>query len=141
MTNKQNPTWLPLHKLPLFSHSVAGLLRDTQEMYPLFVQAKNKPWVLDDATVERTIRLYSERLDILAVDEEQLRRWKQERLTPQQQQTIASLSEQVAKTKKLVIELLEIAREIKQNTIDEILKRDDAQLALDVLTGKLKLPK
>ena len=79
MTNKQNPTWLPLHKLPLFSHSVSGLLRDTQEMYPLFVQAKNKPWVLDDATVERTIRLYSERLDILAVDDEQLRRWKEAR--------------------------------------------------------------
>ncbi len=141
MTKKQPPTWLPLYKLPLYASTVEGLLDDTQQSHALFLKAKDKPWTLDDTTVDRTIRLYTERLELLALDAEQLTRWKREKLTQKEERTINRLSEQVAQTRKLTSEILEIVREIKENTIDRILARDPADLAIDVLTGKLKMPK
>ena len=141
MTNKQQPTWLPLDKLPLFTDMVAGMLQDTEKMFPLFMQAKEQPWVLDDATVERSIRLYTERLAILSDYEEQIARWRKGTLTAWQKRAIDKLANQTAQTKKEVTQLLVIANEIKKNTIDQILARDDVELAFDVLSGKLKLPK
>lgn len=141
MTTKQQINWLSLDKLPLFTHLVTGLLQDTEKLLPLFHQAKEQPWVLDDATVNRTIKLYTERLDILADNQEQIERWRKGTLTIQQEQAIDKLAHQTAQTKQAVTQLLAIAEEIKKNTIDQILVRDDVALAFDVLSGKLKLPK
>jgi cell division septum initiation protein DivIVA len=141
MTNNQQTNWLSLDKLPLFTDMVAGMLQDTEKMIPLFRQAKEKPWVLDDATVVRSIRLYTERLAILSDYEEQIARWRNDTLPAWQKQAIDKLAHQTAQTKKEVTQLLAIANEIKQNTIDQILARDDVELAFDVLSGKLKLPK
>ncbi len=68
MTKKQQPTWLPLYKLQLYVSTVEGLLDDTQQSHALFLKAKDKPWTLDDKTVDRAIRLYTERLELLALD-------------------------------------------------------------------------
>lgn len=142
MTKHQQPTWLSLAQLPLFASLVGNMLQDTEAMNSLSVEAKEQPWVLDDATIERTITLYTERLAVITtLHEKQLRRFKHEKLTLQQQRTIATLTEQTARTKRLVTELLTLAQEIKGNPIDQILNRDEAELALDVLSGKLKLPK
>ena len=116
------------------------MLQDTEKMFPLFRQAQEQPWVLDDVTVERSIKLYTERLEILADYEEQIERWRKGTLTPHQQQAIDKLAHQTAKAKREVTQLLALANEIKKNTIDQILARDDVVLAFDVLSGKLKLP-
>jgi hypothetical protein len=141
MTTNQQPNRLSLDTLPLFTQLVTGMLEDTEKMFPLFRQAKEQPWILDDATVERSIRLYTERLEILADNTEQIERWRKGTLTAWQQQAIDKLADQTAQTKKAVTQLLAIANEIKKDTIDQILARDDGELAFDVLTGKLKLPK
>ena len=141
MATKRQPHWLSLDKLPLFTHLVTGMLQDTEKLLPLFHQAKEQPWGLDDATVNRTIKLYTERLDILADNQEQIERWRNGTLTTQQKQAIDKLANQTAQTKKAVTQLLAIAEEIKKNTIDRILRRDEVALAIDVLSGKLKLPK
>jgi hypothetical protein len=73
--------WLPLSQLPLFTTLVDGMSQDTKDMYPLFLQSKDKPWVMDGATIERTIRLYTERLAMLPIHTEQITRWRKERLS------------------------------------------------------------
>jgi hypothetical protein len=74
MMNKQPLHWIPLEKLPLFSQAVEKMANDTQEIGRLLAQAKNKPWVLDEATVHRANDLLTERLEILALYTEQLHR-------------------------------------------------------------------
>jgi CHASE3 domain sensor protein len=70
-----------------------------------------------------------------------LSRWEKTKLNPQQQQEVTRLKKQVARNKQLTESILALADELKENTIDQILGRDDAQLAIDVLTGKLKPPR
>jgi hypothetical protein len=97
-------------------------------------QAKHKPWVLDDATVDRANNLLTERLEILALYTEQLVRWKKERLNPQQEKKIARLEKKIGNAVEEAKQLLDLVNEIKKNTIDQVLSRDDAELAFDVLS-------
>jgi hypothetical protein len=140
MMNKQPPRWIPLEKLPLFSEAVEKMAHDTQEIGRLLAQAKNKPWVLDEATVHRANDLLTERLEILALYTEQLHRWKKEQLTSGQEKRIARLEKKMGNAVEEAKQLLDLVNDIKQNTLDRILSRDDMELALDVLSGKLRLP-
>jgi HD superfamily phosphohydrolase len=137
--SKQVTQWLPLYKLPIFSSLVDNILQDTKKMYSLFSQAEEKPWVLDDATVNRTIRLYQERMEIIDDHLEQIAKWRKEKLTAYQKQEIDRLETATGETKKLTQAILDLANNIKANTIDQILARDEGELALDVLMGKLKI--
>ena len=108
-------------------------------MYSLFSQVEEKPWVLDDATIHRTIRLYQERLEIIDDYFEQIARWKKEKLTAYQKQEIERLKSAIGETRELAQAVLDLANKIKANMIDQILARDKGKLALDVLLGKLNI--
>ncbi len=137
--NKQKIQWLPLHKPPLFTFLVDSMLQDTKDMYPLFLQAKNKPWVMDDAIIHRTIKLYIERLEMFPTHTEQITRWRKEKLTPNQKEELDRLEKATIQTQELVQNILDLANEMKSYTIDQILAKDEGELALDVLSGKLKI--
>jgi hypothetical protein len=141
MAKHQQPNWQPVSALPMIAGLIEGTLQATKEQYETLLAAKDKPWVLDDALVARVIRVYQTQREDLWVDEEQLRRWQQESLTQAQQERIDRLTSQLTQLKDVTEAILTLADELKQNTIDQILARDDAELALDILTGKLKLPK
>jgi len=136
----QSIHWLPLSKLPLFTTLVDGMLQDTKDMYPLFLQAKDKPWVMDDATIDRTIRLYTERLEMLPTHTEQITRWRKEHLTPQQKHELDRLEKAMVETQELVQRILDMATAMQAYTIDKILAKEPGELALDVLSGKLGVP-
>jgi hypothetical protein len=110
--------WLPLSQLPLFTTLVDGMLQDTQEMYPLLLQTKDEPWVMDDATIDRTLRLYTERLEMLPTHTEQITRWRKERLTPQQKQELDRLEKATVETQELVQRILAMATAMQAYTID-----------------------
>lgn len=133
----QKVHWLPLSKLPLFTTLVDGMLQDTKDMYPLFLRAKDTPWVMDDATIERTIRLYTERLEMLPTHTEQITRWRKERLTPQQKHQLDRLEKATVETQELAQRILDMATAMQAYTIDKILAKEPGELALDVLSGKL----
>jgi hypothetical protein len=132
--------WLPLSQLPLFTTLVEGMCQDTRQMYPLFLQAKDKPWVMDDATIERTIRLYTERLEMLPTHTEQIARWRKERLTTRQTQELDRLEKATVETQELVQRIIDMATAMQAYTIDKILAKEPGELALDVLSGKLGVP-
>lgn len=137
--SKQKIQWLPLYKLPLFTSLVDGILQDTKDMYPLLAQAKDKPWIMDDATINRTIKLYTERLEMLPTHTEQITRWRKEKLKPYQKEELDRLGKATIQTQELVQNILDMAKEMQSFTIDQILAKDDGELALDVLSGKLKI--
>ena len=116
--------WLPLSKLPLFTTLVDGMLQDTKDMYPLFLQAKNKPGVMDDATIERTIRLYTERLEMLPTHTEQISRWRKVRLTTGQAQELDRLEKAMVETQELVQRILDMATAMQAYTIDKMLAKE-----------------
>jgi hypothetical protein len=58
-----------------------GMFQDTQDQYQRYLQAKDKPHILDDATVQTQSALHRTQLEDLALYEQQFARWQMESLT------------------------------------------------------------
>jgi hypothetical protein len=103
-------------------------------------QAIAKPYVLDDATLNRVFDLYDKQLDDQRYFHEQFSRWQQNRLSAAQTKEVNRLIKQSATLKAVNEEILQIANSIKHETIDQILAMDEMELAIAVLSGKIKPP-
>ena len=137
---RPTPNWQPLSMLPMMTDMVVGMLDEVQTQLQSLRAAQEKPHVLDDYTVGRVLKVYGEQQDFLWVYEAQLERWQQESLTAVQRQQTEQMSELLVRLKPGLSEILEIAEDLKGKTIESVLGKSDEELALDILSGKLKPP-
>ena len=93
--------------------------------------------MLDDALVARIIRLYTEQQEMLPVYAEQLTRWKQANPTDEQRTEINRLDRQLERYGIALTDILEIAREHEEFTIEKVIAKDDAEVGLDFLSGRM----
>jgi hypothetical protein len=140
MSNKVKPNWQPISALPTIAYIIDGATGSTEEQYKNFLAVQDKPYVLDDAIVNRTLRLYRAQLDNCAFYQEQLERWEKESLNPDQAKEVKRLFQRVTLMRELSQKLLDMVDKMKDETIDKIMAMDDAELALAVLSGKIKSP-
>jgi len=138
--NDRTPNWQPISALPMFAFIIDGMLREDQEQYKNLLEAMDKPHVLDDATVDCVISVYNTHLEDASIFDEQLSRWKKGEQTSSQRQEVERLTKQVEQLRNVCQQILALAAELRKGTIDRILEKSDIELALDVLTGKLKFP-
>ena len=134
------PTWQPISQLPTVAWAINGMADEAADMLGSLREARPKPHVLDDATVDRVIKLYTEQQEDLWLYEEQLRRWQAGRLTDAQRQKVAGLSLRLGRLRADIAAILELAAYLKPRTIDAVLGRSDEELALDILMGNLASP-
>jgi hypothetical protein len=81
---KGQPRSHPISALPLIGKVIDEGLKAAEDQYRLLLEAKHRPSVLDDHTVERTVEVFGETHDDLWVFDEQLARWSRTGLTPRQ---------------------------------------------------------
>jgi hypothetical protein len=134
--NRETPSWQPVSALPMIASLIDGMVVDTSAQWETLQPARAKPHVLDSALVERIERAYSEQLDTSALFKEQLSRWRKEILSLEQSKAIMRLEGQVEALRANLTNILGLADEVKDHTIDKILEKDDLALGLDVLLGK-----
>ncbi len=127
------PTWQPIARLPLIASVIDGMLQAAEEQYQTLQQARPKPHVLDEATVERVSTVYTTQRDDLWLFEEQARRWAAEPLTAAQRREVNRLKDQVARLRAVLDAILALADELKRGTIEQVLAKSDEELALEVL--------
>lgn len=132
--HKPTPRWHPIASLSLIARVIDGQLEAAEEQHRLLLQAR--PGSLDDAIVERVVRVYTEEVDLLAVFHEQLDRWCSGTLTVAQRQEVERLRGQLARNRQVDAAILTLAEDLKATTIDAILAKSDLELGLDVLTGQ-----
>ncbi|MGB5495352.1 MAG: hypothetical protein WBM97_12845 [Sedimenticolaceae bacterium] len=137
--NRDTPSWQPIGALPMIASFIDGMVSDTTAQWETLQPARAKPHVLDSALVERIERAYSEQLDTSALFLEQLSRWRQGPLSAEQSNEVTRLEGQVAILRANLTNILDLAAEVKDHTIDKILEKDDLALGLDVLLGKHRL--
>src|SRR5258708_3825212 len=138
MAARQQPQWQPLSMLPTLGPHIDGMLEADQEQYATLLEAKPKPHVLDNATVDRVISAFTTQRDDLSLFDEQLRRWGIEpKLTQAQRSEITRLKKQMATLRQVNTDVLKLAEELKRGTIETILEMDDAELGLRFLLGDL----
>jgi hypothetical protein len=94
---------------------------------------RDRPYVLDDATVERSIRLHAEQRDFLGVFAEPLACWRHERPTSTQRRERDRLVGQLERLRAVLNAILELAGELKQGAIERVLAKSDLELGICAL--------
>ncbi len=126
----------PISKLPLFESMINDMLAHVAEQHETFLEAKAKPHVLDDVTVDRAMAAYKEHIENLRLHERQLTWWLEEELTNLQRNRVNDLVAKLPQMQELSESILTMLTEIKKGTIDRILEKDDFELGLEALMGK-----
>jgi hypothetical protein len=138
--DEPEPTWQPLSRLPLIATIIDGMLADDRETYATLLEARPRPSVMDDATVARVKRVFTEQQDDLWLYEEQLAHWGRQDLTAGQRREVDRLTGQLARVREVAAAILALADELAPLTIDRLLAMDDAELGLATLLGLIPLP-
>jgi len=137
--NKQQPEWQPISMLPVFSEMLVGLLESSLEQLKNMHLVMDKPHVLDDQTLNRMSKLYSEQLDDHWLFEAQFTRWKQDKLSYAQEKEINRLIKLASKLKEANEEIMRMVRSIEDKTINKIVGMNDGEFAEALLYGEFKL--
>ncbi len=136
----EKPNWQPLSMLPTIASIIDEEVDNFEDLHKNLGEARKKPHVMDDMIIDRAINNHRKYLEGAWVYDEQIARWKKEKLTGEQSQEIERLTGQMLKYRKMCEEIIAVSEEIKKGTINRILEMSDEEVAIAVLTGKLKRP-
>lgn len=128
-----SPQWQPSSQLALIAKHIDGMLESASEQYANLVQARPKPYMLDDYTIGRVRDVFTTQQNDLWLYEEQFRRWKVEQITDTQSKEIERLVGQMVKLRQIITDILHLADELKEGIIEKQLAKSDAQLGLEWL--------
>jgi len=131
------PEFQPITKLSLIAQHIDGMMESASEQYANLLQARPRPYALDDYTVGRVISVFTTQQNDLWLFEEQLRRWKAGQITTRQREEVERLVGQMAKLRQVVASILKLANELKAGTIEKQLAKSDEELGLEFLLRHL----
>jgi hypothetical protein len=137
MPLSEQPHWQPLSQLPLIADLIDGGVAEAVAQRQILTEARARPHLLDDATLDRVDQVYGEEQQWLGFCEEQLRRWQQDQPAPAEAREIARLATEIERLKPLLAEILALSAEIRTGTIDRIMEMSDLELGLKALLGQL----
>jgi hypothetical protein len=130
--------WQPISALPLIGSMIDGLLDEVEQQYENLRSCQAQPHVLDDYTVGRFIKIYTEQADDVRLYAEQLSRWSGLNVTPSQRREVDRLSEQITRLRERISAILALAAELKGGTLETVLGKSDLEVGLEFLFGKRK---
>lgn len=130
---RQQPKWRPVSFLPTLAQHIDGMLAADVEQYQTLLEAKPKPWVLDDFTVNRVKQVFTTQHNDFHLFEEQLQRWRSGPLTDGQSQEVERLAGQMQKIRENNTRVLALADELAKGTIEKQLAKSDAELGMEAL--------
>ena len=137
MKKRPQPQFQPISQLPFIAHVLDGMLESATETGQALEKAWPKPYVLDDATINRVLTVYTTQQNDLWLYEEQLKRWAALALTTAQRQEVERLVGQLGKLRQVIAANLALANELKSGTIERVLAKSDAELGLEFLLRHL----
>ena len=138
MPDERAVNWQPVSALPLIGRIIDDSLESIQEVYQDLLAARDRPHVLDDHTVGRVKEVYTAQRDDHWLYEEQLARWRQEPLSPTQQEEVERLEKQGARLRETLDATLALADELAQGTIEKVLAKSDLEVGLEAFLGKYR---
>ena len=112
---------------------IDGMLQADREQYETLLEAKPKPHVLDDFTINRVIAAFTTQRNDFGLFDEQLRRWAALPLSDQQHREVERLVEQMRLLRENNEQVLTLARELSKGTIDKVMAKSDVELGLEML--------
>ncbi|MGK0468464.1 hypothetical protein [Clostridium sp.] len=131
---KEEQNWHPISMLPMLSTMVSDQLQEAKTQYENLLQAKPKPYVLNDEIIERVIKVFTEQFDYICLYENQISKWQyEETLTTKIESDLAKPQMQLQELSKVLTNLLALAGELKKGTIEKVMEKSDLELGLEIL--------
>ena len=137
--SNQTPNWQPISFLPQIAEMIDGMLESAQGVLDSLERARTRPHTMDDYTLGRVREVHGTQLNDLWLYEEQLSRWRKDSPTDRQRTEIERLTDQLTTLRHVLTLCIVLTDEMKDGTIDQILAKDDVELAIEFLMGKRKL--
>ncbi len=124
--------------IPFLSHASSESLKEAKRQIDSFNRIKVSPHILDNETLLRAERMYKKQNSQIPHFLEQCTIWRREVLTEYQKSQVTSIEENYRTLQKMVDNILSLVEELKTATIDSLMEKDDAEVAIDFLMGKMK---
>jgi len=127
--------WQPISQIPLIASIIDGALDDTRDHVGTLSEARSRPHVLDDATIDGVDRVHNEQLEYVDVYDQQISRWRTEMPSAAQTRELDRMEEQNRHLRAATMEVLALAGELRKGSIDRIMEMSDLELGLKALLG------
>ena len=130
-TNQVN--WQPISQMPLISSMIDTALNDTREHLGTLSKAKDRPHVLDDATIDRVDRVHTEQMEFIDIYTRQIARWRTDKPSASQARELDSMEKQNQQLRGVTADVLTLARELRKGTIERVLGMSDLELGIQAV--------
>jgi hypothetical protein len=134
----RKPNWQPPAMIPFFLNLSQEMLDSSKDQLINMKEVKGKPYLLSDREIERCLKLYGEMNEDTPVFLEQCKRWLKLPLTTSQRKQVLKIEAITKERHDINEQILSLVKQYQTHTINKIMEMDPAELALDVLSGKLE---
>jgi hypothetical protein len=136
MPNANQVHWQPISQMPLISSMIYTALNDTREHLGTLSKAKDRPHVLDDATIDRVEQVHGEQMDYVEIYAQQISRWRNEKPSAAQSRELDRMDKQNQQLRGVTADVLALASELRKGTIERVFGMSDLELGLQYLLGR-----
>src|SRR5271166_371829 len=130
MPKANQVNWQPISQMPLISSMIDTSLNDTREHLATLSRAKDRPHVLDDATIDRVERVHAEQMDYVDIYTQQISRWRTEKPSASQARELDRMEELNQQLRGVTADVLTLASELRKGAIERVLGMSDLELGI-----------
>lgn len=117
--------------LPILATMISRQLEEAKNQYENLLQAEHKPYVLNDAIIDKTIKVFKEQLDFICLYENQISKWHdEETLTPKIESDLSISQAQLEDLNNILTNILSLANKLKNGTIEKVMAKSDLELGM-----------
>jgi hypothetical protein len=127
-TNQVN--WQPISQMPLIASMITASLNDTRENLGTLTKAKDRPHVLDDATIDRVEQVHTEQMGYVEIYAQQIARWRTAKPSAIQAKELNRMENENQQLRDVTTDVLALAGELRKGTIERVLGMSDLELGL-----------
>ena len=121
--------------MPLIARMIGDALDDTREHLKTLAEARVRPHVLDDATIDRVEQVHTEQLQFVDIYAQQISRWRTEKPSADQTRELDRMEAQNQQLRAATADVLALASELRKGTIERVMGMSDVELGLQALLG------
>jgi hypothetical protein len=125
--------WQPISQMPLISSMIETSLNDTREHLSTLSKAKDRPHVLDDATIDRVEQVHTEQMDFVDIYTQQIGRWRTEKPSASQARELDRMEAKNQQLRDITADVLVLASELRKGTIERVLGMSDLELGIQAV--------
>ena len=135
MPHEDPVNWQPIREMPLIARMIDGALDDTREHLETLAEARLRPHVLDDATIDRVEQVHAEQMQFVDIYAQQISRWRTEKPSAAQTRELDRMEAQNQQLHAATADVLASASELRKGTIERVMGMSDLELGLQALLG------